>query len=46
MINERPYRSAMSHREAIAELRRHSGCQFDALLVDRFVNLVEGRAQH
>ncbi len=40
MISERPYKRAMSHEEAIAELRRHRGIQFDPELVDVFVSLV------
>lgn len=40
MISERPYKRAMSHAEAIAELRRHRGVQFDPELVDAFLALV------
>ena len=29
MITERPYREPMSHEEALDELRRGSGTQFD-----------------
>ncbi|MDR3589425.1 MAG: diguanylate cyclase [Negativicutes bacterium] len=43
MINDRPYRAALSHRQAIAEIRRNSGSQFDATLADRFVSLMEGQ---
>ena len=33
MIHERPYRDAMTADEALAELRAHSGTQFDADVV-------------
>jgi two-component system, cell cycle response regulator len=42
MIEERPYRPALSEENAIAELRRCSGTQFDPAVV---VALVEAREQ-
>jgi diguanylate cyclase (GGDEF)-like protein len=39
MIHDRPYKRAMSHEQAIAELRRHSGTQFDPDLVNLFCDL-------
>jgi HD-GYP domain-containing protein (c-di-GMP phosphodiesterase class II) len=41
MINERPYRAAMSHEEACAELRHHAGSQFDRLVDTAFLGAVE-----
>ena len=40
MISERPYKRALSHHEAIVELQRQRGSQFDPELVDLFVSLV------
>ena len=42
MISARPYKTALSHEEAVAELRRHRGTQFDPDLVEVFVSLVGG----
>lgn len=41
MTSERPYRPAMSHSDAIAELSRNSGIQFDPNLVFQFIKLLE-----
>lgn len=38
MTSERPYRSAMSHEEALKELKICAGTQFDPTLVEIFVN--------
>ncbi len=40
MTNGRPYRAAISHEEAVAELRSNAGTQFDPGVVDAFVTLV------
>ena len=40
MITDRPYRGAMGERDAVAELRRCAGTQFDPLVVDRFCAVV------
>ena len=36
MVSDRPYRTAMSHEDAIEELRRCSGSQFDPAVVAAF----------
>jgi len=41
MISDRPYRKAMSHEEAIEELCRCAGTQFDPELVERFIEIVD-----
>ncbi|WXJ82607.1 putative cyclic di-GMP phosphodiesterase [Moorella humiferrea] len=40
MTSERPYRRAMSHVQAVAELRRHAGTQFDPYLVEKFLQVI------
>jgi diguanylate cyclase (GGDEF)-like protein len=40
MISARPYKLAMTHDQAITELRRQAGVQFDPELVEVFVSLV------
>jgi diguanylate cyclase (GGDEF)-like protein len=39
MTVDRPYKSAMSHADALEELRRHAGTQFDPDLVTLFCDL-------
>jgi diguanylate cyclase (GGDEF)-like protein/PAS domain S-box-containing protein len=39
MTSDRPYRKAMSHEAALAEIRRCAGTQFDPALVDVFMGL-------
>lgn len=40
MIEERPYRKAMTREGAIAEIRRNAGAQFDSNMTEIFVNRV------
>jgi len=40
MTSRRPYRAAMSHAQAIRELRRGAGHQWDAHLVDTFLEAI------
>ena len=44
MVANRPYRAGMPSSEALAELRRSAGTQFDPDVVDVFVRLVETNA--
>jgi diguanylate cyclase (GGDEF)-like protein len=37
LINGRPYKEAVTHQEAVAELENNAGTQFDPLLVDLFI---------
>ena len=39
MTNPRPYRQAVSHAEALAELQRCAGAQFDPAVVDAFARV-------
>ncbi|MGE3778882.1 MAG: diguanylate cyclase, partial [Pirellulaceae bacterium] len=41
MVSHRVYRTARSHAEACAELRRCAGTQFDPALVERFITVLE-----
>jgi HD-GYP domain-containing protein (c-di-GMP phosphodiesterase class II) len=41
MTVDRPYHKSRSTEDAVAELRRFAGTQFDAVLVEQFADLVE-----
>jgi HD-GYP domain-containing protein (c-di-GMP phosphodiesterase class II) len=43
MLSDRPYRSAMTVEEAIEELRRCSGGQFDPAIVEKLVGVLSKR---
>lgn len=42
MVTDRVYRSAMPREDAFAELRRCAGTQFDPVLTEQFIAMVEG----
>jgi diguanylate cyclase (GGDEF)-like protein len=45
MTSDRPYRRAMSHREAVAELTANAGSQFDPNVIEALVGFLYGRRQ-
>jgi diguanylate cyclase (GGDEF)-like protein len=45
MTSDRPYRAAMDHREAFAELTDNAGTQFDPQVIEALVGYLYGRRQ-
>ncbi|MDH7479501.1 MAG: HD domain-containing phosphohydrolase, partial [Syntrophomonadaceae bacterium] len=45
MTSYRPYRGPLAHQQAIEELRKCAGIQFDPELVPRFIALLEERQE-
>lgn len=41
MTNDRPYRKAMTSKEALDELRKCSGTQFDPEILEKFIQIIE-----
>lgn len=46
MTSDRPYRKALNHEEAITELRRCSGTQFDQQIVQKFIEILGNRLNY
>ena len=46
MVHDRPYHKAMSREDAIEELRRCSGTQFDPRIVSMFLEVLDGSAEY
>jgi HD-GYP domain-containing protein (c-di-GMP phosphodiesterase class II) len=44
MTSERPYRAKRTRAQAIVELRRESGMQFDPDIVNAFIEILRSRA--
>jgi len=41
MVHDRPYRPAMTHAEAVAEIQRNTGAQFDPHVVEVFIEVLK-----
>jgi diguanylate cyclase (GGDEF)-like protein len=41
MVNQRPYKQALTHEQALVELRRHASTQFDPTVVEVFIAIFE-----
>ncbi len=45
MTSDRPFRKAMSHQEAVAELHKNAGTQFETGLVETFIEALESEGK-
>jgi HD-GYP domain-containing protein (c-di-GMP phosphodiesterase class II) len=45
MTSDRPYRKAMDHREAIRELGKNAGTQFDPQVTEVLIGSLYGKRQ-
>jgi HD-GYP domain-containing protein (c-di-GMP phosphodiesterase class II) len=45
MVSDRPYRAALAAEEAVAELRRCAGSQFDPDVVEAFASIQADEAR-
>jgi HD-GYP domain-containing protein (c-di-GMP phosphodiesterase class II) len=45
MVSDRPYRKAMPHQAAMAELTANAGTQFDPQVVEALIGYLYGRRQ-
>jgi diguanylate cyclase (GGDEF)-like protein/PAS domain S-box-containing protein len=43
MTSDRPYRKAMTHDQAVRELVKCAGTQFDPYLVEKFIEIINGQ---
>jgi HD-GYP domain-containing protein (c-di-GMP phosphodiesterase class II) len=41
MTSDRPYRKALTHEEAVDEIKRCAGKQFDPALVEQFIKILK-----
>ena len=40
MTSDRPYRKALTHSQAVQELRKCAGTQFEPKLVEEFIEMI------
>ncbi|MEZ4727282.1 MAG: diguanylate cyclase [Caldilineaceae bacterium] len=45
MASDRPYRKALTPRAILGELQKHSGTQFDPLVVDAFTQVIKSQGE-
>jgi response regulator RpfG family c-di-GMP phosphodiesterase len=43
MVNDRPFKTRMTKNEALQEIKEQSGRQFDPILAEIFINVMEGQ---